>query len=429
MTGNHAVHSDVLVIGGGLVGLAAAYALAREGASVTCVEAGQFGGHQSAQNWGFARQQGRGAAELALMRDANARWRRLSDELGHDIGWVEGGNLAVFDTPVQEAGYREWLTVGRAHGIDTRYVAPEEIPALVPGWKRSVRGAIYAREDGHADPHAVIRAYLEGCRREGVRLLAHTAATRLIRSGSRITGALTTDHAISAEKTVVATGAWSRQLLGTAGINLPQSYVIGTVSLTSRIRPLTEATVWGPGFSFRQRKDGRFVCAVGGGGLVKITADTVAQAPLFVSAFRKNWRRFTLRPSAHVFKELAALSKGPRAVREAGPPAPRVRHSEPARALRELRRTLSGTEDAVVEDSWSGVIDSTPDGLPVLDGAPGPEGLTVATGFSGHGYGLVPALGPVIADVVKGQQPEFDLTAFRLERFAKSNFKAPDAVL
>lgn len=423
------LHADVLIIGGGLIGLAASHSLARTGAKVICVDSGHFGEHQSSQNWGFVRQQGRGLGELDLMIEANKRWKGLSDLLEQEVSWEKGGNLAVFDTPDEEKSYRHWMEEGRSRGIDTNYLDFNGIIELIPNWKRPVRGGIFACDDGHADPQTVVAAYIAACRRVGVQLLSDTPVRTLLRRGSSIIGAQTDVEIIQAPTTVVAAGAWSRQLLSTVGTDLPQNYVVGSVALTTPVAPLTNATVWGGGFSFRQRRDGRFVCSVGGGGVVRLNTDSILQAPLFLSAFRKNWRRFTLRPGISLTRDLNAVLQGGKGIREIGPPAALVRVSEPVRALKQLQQTLVGTETARLQDSWAGVIDSTPDGLPVIDAQGGPDNLVIATGFSGHGYGLVPAVGPVIRDLVLQRQSPFDLSNFRLDRFSAGSFKAPNAVL
>lgn len=424
----HQAASDVIIVGGGLVGLSAAYHCAKAGAMVTCLEQDQLGGHQSLQNWGFARQQGRGPVELPMMKLANGMWRSLADELDADVGWVEGGNLAVYTTEEDETNYRRWLAHGEAQGIASSFVTPEAIRDLIPQWQRAVRGGLYAATDGHANPDKVVQAYISACRRAGVRLMSQTPATGLVVHGDRITGVQTTKELLTANHVVVAAGAWSRKLLSSVNLALPQNYVIGTVSLTSPVPPITTATVWGPGFSFRQRTDGRFVCALGGGGVVKLGIDTLAQTKKFLGAFRKNHKRFAVRPGPQIPAELKALARGGRAC-DAGPPRAAVDHRQPPLALSRLQQTLSGLGSTSIESSWAGVIDSTPDALPVVDGNVGIEGLVVATGFSGHGYGLVPALGPTIAALVEKTEPACDLTPMRFRRFADGDYTAPDAIL
>jgi glycine/D-amino acid oxidase-like deaminating enzyme len=422
-------NADVLVIGGGLVGLATSLELAERGAKVTCLEASHFGAQQSAQNWGFVRKQGRALAEIPLMLDAINRWSSLSDRLGRDVGWVQGGNLAIFSTVSEESNYRNWLASVSSFGIDSKVIGQKEITQIIPRWKRGVRGALFSPSDGHSEPSAVIEAYLFACRQAGVQLVQKAEVSRLLTRGSEVVGAKVGPHIFQAKVTVLATGSSTRKILGTIDVDFPQSYVTGTVSLTTPAEPITTSTVWGNGFSFRQRQDGRIVCTVGGGGVVRLGPDVVAQAPLFMGAFKKNWKRFAIKPTSSLVSELPQLLRGKAGLRSIGAPMASVRRSESVRALQKLQGTLAGLEDIRVEHAWAGVIDATPDGNPVIDGSPGPEGLILAAGFSGHGYGLVPTVGHIVADLVAGTGTNFDLQPFRLCRFATQDFKTPDSVL
>jgi len=421
--------ADALVVGGGLIGLAAALELARQGAKVTCLEADHFGAHQSAQNWGFVRKQGRALAEIPLMLDAISRWSHLSDYLGSDVQWVQGGNLAVFETAVEEKQYQNWLNSASDFDIDSKLLRQNEINKIVPGWKRNIRGALFSPSDGHAEPSAVIEAYLYACRNAGVNLVQGAEAQSLITRGSVVVGAKVCGQTYQADTTVVTVGSSTRKLLSTIDIDFPQSFVTGTVSLTTPTEPLTKSTVWGNGFSFRQRQDGRVVCSVGGGGVVRLSPDLVAQIPLFLTAFKKNWRRFSIRPSLALATELPKLLQGRSGIRSTGAPTPAVRRSEGSTALRKLQETVQGLDDLTIEHSWAGIIDSTPDGNPVIDSTPGPGGLVVVGGFSGHGYGLVPTVGQITADLVAGAKTSFDLHPFRLGRFVAHDFASPNSVL
>lgn len=421
--------ADVLVIGGGLVGLATALELAERGAKVTCIEASHFGAHQSAQNWGFVRKQGRALAEIPLMLDAIHRWSSLSDRLGRDVNWVQGGNLAVFSTAAEENDYKNWLASVSGLGVDSKMVTQHEITQIVPHWKRAIRGALFSPSDGHSEPAAVIEAYLFACRQAGVDLVQGAEVSRLLTRGSEVVGAKVGARTFQARTTVVAAGSSTRKILNTIDVDFPQSYVTGTVSLTTPVEPLTRSTVWGDGFSFRQREDGRIVCTVGGGGVVRLDPDIVAQAPLFMGAFKKNWKRFAIRPTFSWASELPRLLRGRTGMRSIGAPKAIVRRSESVRALQKLQSIMWGLNDIRVEHAWAGVIDSTPDGNPVIDGSPGPEGLILAAGFSGHGYGLVPTVGNIVADLVSRTEPKFNLQPFRLCRFATQDFRTPDSVL
>src|SRR5262245_55297226 len=124
-------HADVVVVGGGIVGSSAAYYLAGRGARVVVLERGEAPGEQSRKNWGFVRQQGRDPFEVPLMMEANRIWRGLEAELGADIEWVQGGNLALAADAARMALFERWLPVARDAGLDTRLVPSRDLPAIV----------------------------------------------------------------------------------------------------------------------------------------------------------------------------------------------------------------------------------------------------------------------------------------------------------
>ena len=119
--------ADVVVVGAGIVGCATAYFLARRGLRVAVAERATVHGEQSRKNWGFVRQQGRDPSELPLMMESNRFWRGLEAELGADIEWVQGGNLALAADAERMALFERWLPVARDAGLDSRLVSPAEL--------------------------------------------------------------------------------------------------------------------------------------------------------------------------------------------------------------------------------------------------------------------------------------------------------------
>ena len=117
----------MVVVGGGVVGAASAYFLAKRGVSVVLLERGAIGGEQSSRNWGFVRQQGRHPLELPLAMESNRIWQNLEGELQADLEWTVGGNLALAGDSAQLGRYEQWLGVAHAHGLETRLLTAEEV--------------------------------------------------------------------------------------------------------------------------------------------------------------------------------------------------------------------------------------------------------------------------------------------------------------
>ena len=416
--------ADVVIIGGGIIGAATAYELLRHGVTATLIERDAIGGGQSGRNWGFVRQQGRSPAELPLMRAANRRWGELEDELDASVDWVRGGNLALATDDGGAARYRAWADVGRAHGVDTSMVGADEVDRIVPGLRLPHTAAMYAGSDGHADPVSATAAYARAAERGGVRVLRGRSVRAIDHRGGRVRGVVTDHGTLPAGVVVCAAGSGSRRLLRTAGVALAQNLVRGTVALTEPAPPLTRATVWAPGLAFRQRPDGRLVVSTGGGGEVDLTLEALLQAPRFLAAFRHNHRRLRLRVNAAAIRDLRRRLGAHPAEPEPRPTIGRVRDG-----LLRLRDAVPALGRIRLEHAWAGLIDSTPDALPVIDRLADPAGLVVATGFSGHGFGVAPAIAEAVADLAAGATARHPLRPFRHARFAEGDYRAPDAIL
>ncbi|MFC5750141.1 NAD(P)/FAD-dependent oxidoreductase [Actinomadura rugatobispora] len=413
-----------VIIGGGIIGAAVAYELVRYGLTATLVERDAIGRGQSGRNWGFVRQQGRSPAELPLMRAATRRWGELEEELDASFDWVRGGNLALATDDDGAERYRTWAGIGREHGVDTALIGAAEVQRIVPGLRLPYTAALYAAGDGHADPLSATRAYASAAERGGVRVLCGHTARAIVQRGGRVRGVVTDGGTLDADVVVCAAGSASRRLLRTAGLSLPQNLVRGTVAMTEPVEPLTRASVWAPGLAFRQRPDGRLVVSTGGGGEVDLTLETMIQARRFLPAFRHNARRLRLRVNGAALHDLRR-----RFGAELPDPEPRPTYGRVRDSMLRLREAVPALSSVRCERAWAGQIDSTPDALPVVDRLPDPAGLVVATGFSGHGFGLAPAIAESVADLVVGAPPRHETGTFRFSRFAEGDFKAPDAIL
>src|SRR5436189_5937474 len=142
--------ADVVVVGAGIVGCATAYFLARRGARVVVLERGPAPGEQSRKTWGFVGQQGRDPLEMPLVMEANRLWRGLQRELGADIEWVQGGNLALAADDTRMARLETWLPVAREFGLETRLLRARELDAVVPASRAA--GSAACTRPGTATP-------------------------------------------------------------------------------------------------------------------------------------------------------------------------------------------------------------------------------------------------------------------------------------
>lgn len=425
--------ADVVVVGAGIVGCATAYFLARRGVRVVVVERGPVPGEQSRKNWGFVRQQGRDPLEIPLVMEANRLWQGLERELGTDVEWVQGGNLALAADAERMARLEAWLPVAREFGLDTRLLRARDLHAVVPGLAGGWVGGLHTPGDGHADPEKATDAFARAAVAQGASLRLECAVQSVTTRAGAVAGVVTERGEIRTPTVVCAAGAWSTRLARTLGLDLPQRWVRGTVARTTPAPAVTSCAVWGPGVAFRQRRDGSFNIAAGGALDHDITLDSLRQVRFFLPNYWKNRTLFRFHVGRPLLASLAAALPGSAARRrplvwdrglEPQPNPTKVR-----RSLAELQRVLPALPPLAIARAWAGYIDAAPDLVPVLGEVPGLRGFVLATGFSGHGFAMGPIAGRLVSELIVDGKPSVDITGFRFSRFAEGAIGRPRNVL
>jgi glycine/D-amino acid oxidase-like deaminating enzyme len=421
---------DTVVIGGGIAGAASAYYLAKGGQRVALIEKGTIAGEQSSRNWGFVRQQGRDPREVPLMAACNRLWQGLEAELGADLEWRQGGNLAIARDDAQVARYEAWLDIARQHQIGSRILTGREINALVPGLEGSWPGALHTPGDGQAEPAKVAPAFAKAAERLGANVRERCAALRIETAGGRVEGVATEAGRLAAPHVVVAAGAWSSRLLRPLGVDLPQLWIRASVGRTTAVPAIGSGALamWAPGLGLRQRRDGTMNIADGSTDF-DLSFDALRYGRAFLPLWRENKTFVAMRLGPRLGASLAEAVGGARvfvANRTLDPPANLKRV---ASALATLRKVLPGIGEVGIARTWAGYIDITPDFVPVLGAVDRPSGLVVATGLSGHGFGMGPIVGRVTAETILDGRASIDIDALNVRRFSDGSTIAPRNVV
>jgi glycine/D-amino acid oxidase-like deaminating enzyme len=405
---------DAVVVGGGVLGLSSAYELARRGLSVVLVESGQVGGRQSGRNLGFVRQQGRAPAELPMMMAANQRWQGLSHELGTDVEWRVGGNLRLTNDPELASRYERWVADAASLGLDSRVVSNAEVESILPGVNEKWLLGIFTASDGHADPIATCRAYTAALRARGVQVCEGVPVQQISSAGGSVTGVTTPIGELKADVVVLAAGSGSARLARGAAAEIPQQLVSQTVILTEPVPVVTQAAAWTGELFIRQDARGCLRLAAAARNEIVLDPAGIRHAGRFLSSYLSN--RSRLRVPLDPASLTRALLR-PVQSTWGGVLPPRPRFDDVRFCLERAQRYFPGLGGLRFRRAWSGEIEVTPDALPVIDGEGGPSGLVITTGMSGHGFGLGPIVGTVVADIVDGAETGFDLRPFRSARF------------
>ena len=309
---------------------------------------------------------------------AAGRWESLGEELGAEIHYRQDGNLRLALTADEADTIRQVVADGNAAGVPTEWVDADRVYEIAPALAKGVAGASFCATDGHADNVRTVEAYAEAAQRQGATFVSGVEVLELTTSGGRITGVITTDGTYSADAVVVAAGIYSPKLLESLNLPLPLNITQTPVAQTVPTTSMTLTPVLGVAagnFAARQTAEGgiRFI---GQGGM---------------------WNEASPHTADTVGMTVEAMDSMTRAA----------------------VKILPGLANLRISRVWAGLIDKTPDNLPVLDAVPDFPGLIVGAGFSGHGFGIGPISGEILANlVVDGKDERFDLKPFRLNRFA-----------
>ena len=413
--------TTVVVIGGGIVGLMAALTLAERGVAVTVLDKGRLVGEQSSRNLGWIRKTSRARRDVPMSLASDPLWAQMMQRTGVDVGYRQNGIMFVARTEAEMQGHARWLASVADLNLDSRLVDAAEIADLVPGGRTDWAGGIYTPSDGCAEPTLAASAIATAAIRHGAVIVENCAVRTLIRKGGRVTGVATERGPIACDHVLLAAGLWSRKFLGNMGVTLP---TLPLVCHAIRAEPMdgpTDIAVGAPDFSFRKRLDGGYTICQRGAVGSPLVLDHALLGLKYLPMFREG--RSMLRISlGREFVEDLRLKR--RWSPDSLSPFEQVRTMDPrpdarinAEAMANIRAAWPAFAKAQVAETWAGTMDITPDNLPVMGGAGGIDGLTLATGFSGHGFGTAPAAGQLAADLVMGTDPIIDPAPYRFDRF------------
>ena len=414
---------DVVVIGGGIVGVMSAYFLNQRGLRAVVLEKGRIAGEQSGRNWGWVRQQGRDPAELPIMIEANRIWKDLAQKCDRDIGLRWNGVLYLADKPEEVGRYEDWMVHAREHGVDTQILTKAAVAEKVSGASRDWNAGLWTASDGRAEPWVALPSIARHAASTGVIIRENCAVRSMDVEGGRVAGVVTEAGRIRAPKVLLAGGAWSSLFARAHGVDLPQLSVRATVTATRKMPEAFTGGAAAKGFAFWRRADGCYGMAQSDFHDVYIGPDTFRHFGRFVRHLSEGGFGNTYRPmSPKGFpdgwgtpRHWSADQETPFERQRMLNPAPSTRRvRQMARDFGKLYPQLGPVE---IRSSWAGMIDTMPDVVPVIDNAPSLPGLTIATGMSGHGFGIGPGVGRVVADLIAENDIGHDLSRFRIGRF------------
>lgn len=408
---------DVVVIGGGIIGASTALCLAERGVSVALCEKGHVAGEQSSRNWGWCRKMGRDPVEIPLAVESLRLWEEMAARTGVDVGFRKSGILYLCETSKEAAQHEAWLEHARPFQIDSRLIGPDEIDRLLPGSARRWPAALYTPSDGRAEPEKATTAIANAALRNGAAVLERCAARGIETTAGRVSGVVTEKGSIACSNVVVAGGAWTRLFCGNLGIRFPQLNILGSVMRTAPLDGAPERAIGAGNFAFRKRLDGGYTIARRNASVAEIVPDSFRLFLDFLPALVTQWHELRLRIGRSFLEEWRVPRRW---ALDTITPFEQVRTLDPAPStsiLEEGERRLVKSFPIFcgmkIVERWAGLIDVTPSAVPVISEVASLPGFFIASGFSGHGFGIGPGASHLMADLVTGKTPIVDPAPYR----------------
>lgn len=368
--------AEVVIVGGGIIGCASAYYLAKKGCSVIVLEGSDYiGNGGSSRNGGGVRQSGRDPRELPMvMWGIRNVWPTLSEELGVDVEYTQKGNLRLGKTQAHLQILQGLTDRAVACGLDVRMISGEEVREINPYLSEEVIGASWCPTDGHANPLTATLGYYKRARELGVRFITGEPVEKLVMVKGKVRKVVTENNVYEGEKVLVAAGYDSRKITASVGIDVPMQKVKLTCLVTEAEAYMFEQMLGTAEADFygHQSKHGSFVFG-GSTGLEPCDKDNGTPISASISA--------------------SCICRG-------------------------IMKYFPALKDAKIVREWSGFIDECADKIPVISPVEEVPGLYLACGFTGHGFGIAPGAGVNIAEMITdGTYTVDNIKDFRYDRF------------
>lgn len=412
----------VVVIGGGIIGTSAALTLASQGIPVVLCEKAYIACEQSSRNWGWCRQAGRDEREMPLIIESLRLWRDMNRVTESETGFRTCGVMYVGESEEEEQRFTEWLDMAKPFDIGTHIVRGAELDALMPSASRRFRCGLHVPTDGCAEPQKAAPAIARAAQRKGAVILAHCAVRGLERAAGRVTAVITERGRIACDTVILAGGAWTSLFCASVGIRLPQLKVLSSVMRTAPVADGPDTCTYMPDLGYRKRRDGGYTIARGSGYIAAVVPDSLRYLKEFLPTIKQEIGSLRPRLNGQSFRELSTPRHWPM---DRPSPFEKTRVLDPTpnktinrEALDAMIRLYPRFQGVPIIQEWGGYIDVTPDAVPYISKIQDVPGLTVATGFSGHGFGIGPGAGQLAATLATDQNSVIDAAPFRATRFS-----------
>lgn len=417
--------TDIVIVGGGIAGITCAIHLADHGQRVTVCEKGHIAGEQSSRAFGWVSSLLDEKDRLSLSLEGKQLWETYERKFEVDLTFRRNGALFLSYSEEQISEFKRWIEEARHVGhVDAKILYGEKLFKYLPEARDT--GAIaglYQASDGCVEPIVAVPLLANAARRAGVTILEQCAVQGIETSGGNVSHIITEQGTIRAPVVVVAGGIWSRLFMRFIGVSLPQLPVYGSLCRTAPMACNLPGTGSTGTFGWRRHIDGSYSF-----GQNKVThsviPDSFSLLRHFLPSFSASRDSVSLDFDRdfldHTFASWKRSTDGQSPFERARTLIGRPDMSQIDEVIHDLRNTFPSFADVKIVESWGGVIDVTPDRLPIISAIDAINGLYACTGFSAHGLVMAPAAGKLLAESIVGKIGAHALDPYSIKRFSRA---------
>ena len=368
--------ADAVIIGGGVMGCAIAYNLAKEGLKSVVIEKSDIGGEASGSNGGGVRQSARNLKEMPLAMESIQIYGRLHEELDMDVEYVREGNLRLCTSDEELETMRQSIENQKTTGLELEMLDRKQVLEINPYIGEKVIGASFCPTDGHVNPFLVTYGFFKKAKSLGAQFYTHEEAREIRLQKGKVAAVVTDKNTFETDLVVDAAGIAGRKVANMVGLDFPMRPLFSEALITEPYPALFKQMIGHAKGLFYGRQ--------------------TVHGPFFWGGF-VGTEQFIYREGKPLFHYI-------------GPATSKM-----------VIDFFPVLKDVHVIRTWSGLIAQMSDGIPVLGFAQEVPGFVLATGFSGHGFGLAPVIGRLISALILDCTTSIPISDFCYGRFSRGS--------
>jgi glycine/D-amino acid oxidase-like deaminating enzyme len=354
------------------------------------------------------------------MMESMRLWENLAHDIDADVGFRREGSFYLCEKESDIFRHDHFRSFAPNYGLQSDLINSTRLYDLIKNTPRHWAAALHTPADGRAEPSIAVPAIAQACANKGVTIIENCAVRTISIANRQVDGVHTENGLIKCSAVLCCGGVWTSSFLNNCGFDMPQLAVKASVVSTASAPLITSGNVSDTKLAIRRREDGGYTIAMTDYLEFFPTLHSLKLSRIFLPLLGTAHKKLNLRLFGSSQEKFDG--RGSWTAAETSPyEKNRELNPQPTqKALSRLRSVVNTRlpvlKDVAITQSWAGMIDATPDAVPVMDAAPGLDGLYIASGFSGHGFGIGPACGKIMAHLIQNNNIEYDLSRFRFSR-------------